>query len=151
MGVMKVKIDFSLCRRFGVVEQTIFRLILNGLTNPQQIGAFLWVFSDEVIANSLRKLVNQQIIRVDIESRKLSLSDAVVALIEICMHSSFEIDIPNEILLVTDNSDYSIEKTAIEARTAILVELLPNVKRSFLIGLAKCFDFRICKGGEIYD
>ena len=148
---MTVKIDFSLGRRFGVVEQTIFRLVLNGLTDAKQISNLLWVFSDVAIANALRKLVNQQIISVDIESRKLSLSDAVVALIEICSHSSFEIDIPNEILLVADNADYSIEKTAIEAKTAILVEFLPKVKRSFLIGLAKCFDFRICAGGESYD
>lgn len=148
---MTVKIDFSLGRRFGVVEQTIFRLVLNGLTDAKQISDLLGVFSDVVIANALRKLVNQQIIKVDIESRKLSLSDAVVALVEICAHSSFEIDIPNEILLVADNSENSIEKTAIETKTAILVELLPKVKRSFLIGLAKCLDFRICAGGESYD
>lgn len=148
---MTVKIDFSLGRRFGVVEQTIFRLVLNGITDAKQISNLLGVFSDVVIANALRRLVNQQIISVDIESRKLSLSDAVVALIEICTHSSFELNIPDENLLVADNADYSIEKTAIEAKTAILVELLPKVKRSFLIGLAKCFDFRICAGGEIYD
>ena len=148
---MTVKIDFSLSRRFGVVEQTIFRLVLNGLTDAKQISDLLWVFSDMVIANALRKLVNQQIIRVDIESRKLSLSNTVVALVEICTHNSFEIDIPDKNLLVADNADYSIEKTAIEAKTAILAELLPKVKRSFLIGLAKCFDFRMCAGGEIYD
>lgn len=148
---MTVKIDFFLGRRFGVVEQTIFRLVLNGLTDVKQISDLLGVFSDMVIANALRRLVNQQIIRVDMESRKLSLSDAVVALIEICKHSSFELDIHDENLLVADNTDYSIEKTAIEAKTAILVKLLPKVKRSFLIGLAKCFDFRICAGGEIYD
>lgn len=148
---MIVNVDFSLGRRFGVVEQTIFRLVLNGLTDAKQISNFLGVFSDVVIANALRRLVNQQIISVDIESRKLSLSDAVVTLIEICSHSSFELNIPDENLLIVDNADYSIKKTAIEAKTAILVELLPKVKRSFLIGLAKCFDFRIYAEGEIYD
>lgn len=144
---MTVKIDFSLRHRFGVVEQTIFRLVLNGLTDSQQISDLLWVFSDEVIANAFRKLVNQQIIRVDIESHKLSLSDAVIALIDICTHSSFEIDIPDENPLIVESADYCIENTAIEAKTAILVELLPKVKRSFLIGLAKCFDFKICARG----
>ena len=55
---MTVQIDFALNRRFGVVEQTIFRLVLNGLTNIQQISNLLWIFSDEVIANAIRKLVN---------------------------------------------------------------------------------------------
>ena len=148
---MTVKIDFALGRRFGVVEQTIFRLVLNGLANSRQISNVLWVFSDEVIAEALRKLVNQQIIKVDLESQTLALSDTVAALIEICAHKFLELEISDGSLLVADNADYSIEKTAIEAKTAILAELLPNIKHSFLIDLSKCFDFRIYAGGESYD
>ena len=78
---MTVQIDFALNRRFGVVEQTIFRLVLNGLTNAQQIGDLLWIFSDEVIANAIRKLVNRQVICADLDARTLSLSEAVLAMI----------------------------------------------------------------------
>ena len=148
---MTVQIDFALSRRFGVVEQTIFRLVLNGITNAQHISSLLWVFSDVVIANALRKLVNEQVIIANVESRILSLSDAVVALIEICTNKSFELEIPDRGLLVADNSDYNIQKLAFEAKVAILEKMLPHIKQSFLLSLAKCFDFRICAGGESYD
>ncbi len=59
---MKVKIDFQLNRRFGVVERIIFRLVLNGFSNAREIELALPIFSDAVIANAIRHLVNEQII-----------------------------------------------------------------------------------------
>jgi uncharacterized membrane protein YraQ (UPF0718 family) len=141
---MTVKIDFSLSRRFGVVEQTIFRLVLNGLTDAKQISDLLWVFSDVVIANALRKLVNQQIIRVDIESRKLSLSDAVVAIIEMCVNASNDLDMPDS--LVEMMSDGFLLITDVNTKKAILAQLLPNIKLAFL---ARSLDFSLCKRGEM--
>ena len=85
---MTVQIDFALNRRFGVVEQTIFRLVLNGLTNIQQISNLLWIFSDEVIANAIRKLVNQQVFCADLDARTLSLSEAVLSNIDTCLINS---------------------------------------------------------------
>lgn len=36
---MKVRIDFQLNRRFGVVERLVFRLVLNGFNNARE-GSF---------------------------------------------------------------------------------------------------------------
>ena len=129
---MKVNIDFQLNRRFGVVERIIFRLILNGFSNAREIGLSLPVFSDAVIANAVRHLVNEQIIAADVETGTLSLSEAVVAIIAMCQKRSLEIDIPttleNEILNEGINVfDNSIPE-AVGLKDAIMQELLPDVK-----------------------
>ncbi|NIK70450.1 hypothetical protein [Paenibacillus sp. BK720] len=141
---MTVKIDFSLGRRFGVVEQTIFRLVLNGLTDAKQISDLLWVFSDVVIAKAFRRLVNQQIIRVNIESHKLSLSDAIVAIIEMCVNTSYDLDMPDS--LVEMMSDGHLLITDVNTKEAILAQLLPDIKLAFL---ARSLDFSICERGEM--
>ena len=141
---MTVKIDFSLSRRFGVVEQTIFYLVLNGLTDAKQIMDLLCVFSDLVIANSLRRLVNQQIIIADIESRKLSLSEIVVAIIEMCINTSFDLNIPDTLLEMM--SDGYLLITDVSTKKAILAQLLPDIKLTFL---ASSLDFSICERGEM--
>ena len=141
---MKVRIDFSLSRHFGVVEQIIFRLILNGMTSAQQISNLLWIFSDEVIANAIRRLVNQKILCADVDSRTLTLSDAVIAVIETCLNNSYDIIMPETlantmsdgILLITD-----INKT----KEAMIAQLLPGIKLDFL---AKSLDFSICERSE---
>ena len=69
---MKAKIDFQLNRQFGVVERIIFRLVLNGFTNAREIKLSLPLFSDAVIANAVRHLVNEQIISADIGTAKKS-------------------------------------------------------------------------------
>ena len=143
---MTVQIDFTLSRRFGVVEQTIFRLVLNGITNAKYISSLLWVFSDMVIANALRRLVNSQIIKVELESLNLSLSDAVAAIIETCLTNTYELDIPDSLadmmiegyLLITDG----------DTKEAILAQLLPEIKLAFL---AKVLDFSIYERGEMNE
>ena len=129
---MKVRIDFQLNRRFGVVERIIFRLVLNGFSNAREIEFSLPIFSDAVIANAIRHLVNEQILSADVETGTLSLSEAIVAIIAMCKKQSLEIDIPslleNEIVQggieVFDNSI----PEAIELKDAIIQELLPNVR-----------------------
>jgi len=143
---MTVKIDFALGFRFGIVEKTIFRLVLNGLTDTRQISNLLWLFSDDVIANALRRLVNLQIVRVDLVSQTLSLSDAVAAIIETCLNNSCELDIPESLadrmidgcLLITDDN----------TKKAVLAHLLPNIKLDFL---AKVLDVSISERGEISE
>ena len=76
---MKVNIDFQLSRRFGVVERLIFRLVLNGFCNAREIKLALPIFSDAVIANAVRNLVNEAIISSDIETGALFLSVPVTA------------------------------------------------------------------------
>jgi hypothetical protein len=143
MRVMKVKIDFIIGRRFGVVEQTIFRLVLNGLTNTRQISNLLWIFSDEVIANALRRLVNQQILKADAGSQTLSISDAVTAIIETCLTNSYVLNMPESL------ADVMLDKclliTDIDTKEAVLAQLLPNIKLGFS---AKALDFIISERGE---
>ena len=140
---MKVRIDFSLSHRFGVVEQIIFRLILNGLTSVKQIRNLLWIFSDEVIANSIRRLVNQQIVCADVVSRTLSFSDSVFALIEKCLSNSYDIIIPEP--LANMMSDGILFITDIKMKEAIIAQLLPGIKLDFL---ANSLDFSICERSE---
>jgi hypothetical protein len=140
---MNVRIDFSLNRRFGMVEQIIFRLILNGLTSAQQISNLLWIFSDEVIANAIRRLVNQQIVSADVDSRTLSRSDAVFAVIETCLTNSYDIIMPET--LANTMSDGVLFITDIKTKEAIIAQLLPGIKLDFL---AKSLDFNICEQSE---
>jgi hypothetical protein len=141
---MKVRIDFSLGQRFGAVEQTIFRLVLGGFTNTRQISCLLGVFSDVVIANALRRLVNQQIIKADLETQTLAVSDAVMSIIEMCLNTLYDLDMPDS--LVDKMPDGNLLITDIATKEAILAQLLPNIKLSFL---AKALDFSLSERGEL--
>ncbi len=125
---MKVKIDFQLNRRFGIVERLIFRLVLNGFSNAREIGLALPIFSDAVMANAARHLVNEQIISADVETGTLSLSEAMVAIIAMCQKQSFEIDVPEslegDVIRISDNSI----PEAVELKCAIIQALLPEVR-----------------------
>lgn len=140
---MRVKFDFALNRRFGVVEKTIFRLILSGLTNAKQISYLLWIFSDDVTANAVRKLVNQQILCADLDLRTLTLSEPILAIIDTCVKNAYDIEMPENLkgfmsenrLLITDP----------KTKEAIIAQLLPGIKLGFL---ANSLDFRISERGE---
>lgn len=141
---MTVNLDFSLGFRFGVVEQTIFRLVLNGVTSSRQISELLWVFSDAVLANAIKELVNHQVISADLASQRLSLSDAVVAIIETCLANSYELNMPES--LVDRMPDGRLLVTDTKTKEAILAQLLPDTKLGFL---AKALDFTLCQRGEL--
>lgn len=140
---MTVQIDFALNRRFGVLEQTIFRLVLNGLTSVQEIRNLLWIFSDEVIANAIRRLVNQQLLLADVEARSLTLSESTLAVIETCLNNSYDITIPET--LVDTMTDGILLITDAKTKEAIIAQLLPGIKLGFL---ANSLDFSICKRGD---
>ena len=129
---MKVKVDFCLNRRFGAVERLIFSLVLNGYSNAREIRLSLPIFSDAVIANAIRHLVNEQIISTDIETGTLSISEAVIAIISTCQERSFEIAIPSVFKDIMSSKGIEICDNelpeAIELKNEILQELLPNVK-----------------------
>ena len=129
---MKIKIDFKLNRRFGVVERLIFRLVLNGFTNAREIRLSLPIFSDAVIANAIRSLVNEQILSADVESGSLSLSDAMVAIIAMCNESNSEMNIPTAFIELAEQSGILIDDNRIPEtimlKDAIVRELLPNIK-----------------------
>ncbi len=128
---MKVKFDFTLSQRFGVVERTIFELVLRGLTSTRQISSLIWVFSDEVIASAFQKLVNQQILCADLETQTLALSEPVQALIEKCLDYSYDLEIPDNLINLMLDGRLTISDA--KTKAAIIAQLLPGIKLGFLI------------------
>lgn len=143
---MKVKIDFQLNRQFGVVENIIFRLILNGFTDSREITKALPLFSDSVIANGIKHLVNRQILAADIEASKLYLSEPLVAIIDMCLENTFEIDVPAELesyikgdgLMISGISD----EESHSLKQAVLFELLPGIRLDMYVD---SIDFVLCE------
>lgn len=137
---MKLKFDFMLSNSFGAVEKLIYRLVINGVSSADSIAALLPVFSDEVIALSIRKLVNAQLLNADVESRTVSLSDMSLLLIDSCAKKEFDIDILDEF---DSKFSKSNENDCSELNAVILRKLLPGVKTSFLSSL---IDFAVLRG-----
>ena len=143
---MKVKIDFQLNRQFGVVENIIFRLILNGFTDSREITQALPLFSDSVIANGIKHLVNRQILAADIEASKLYLSEPLVAIIDMCLENTYEIDVPAELesyikgdgLMISGISD----EESHSLKQAVLFELLPGIRLDMYVD---SIDFVLCE------
>lgn len=134
---MRIRIDFQLNRQFGVVERIIFRLVLNGFTDSRNIAKALPLFDDFVIANGIKQLVNCQILAVNIEAGKLSLSEPLAAIIDMCLENTYEIDVPAEmegcikedglmISGIVDEESLSLKQAALFE--AVLFELLPGIK-----------------------
>ena len=141
---MNVQIDFTLNRRFfGVVELTIFRLVLNGMTSAGQISNLLWIFSDEVIASAIRNLVNGQILCADLDAHTLSLSEPVLATIDVCLNNQYHINMPDT--LIDTMSEGSVFIDDLKTKEAIIAHLMLGVNLNFL---AKSLDFYIRERGE---
>ncbi len=148
---MKVRIDFKLNRRFGVIEKLVFRLVLNGFSNVREIKLSLPLFCDAVIANAVRRLVNEQLISADVETGTLSLSEAVVAIIAMCQKKSFEIVIPDSLenAILQDGIEVKDNRIseAVWLKKTIMKELLPDV---ILDQYCYSLDFIIFpQGGEV--
>lgn len=94
---MNVHVDVSLSKAFGVVERTVFRLVLNGYTDAYEIGTALSLFSRPVIANGIRHLVNRQILTVDTATRQLGIAEPLIALLNICHESDIALVVPHEL------------------------------------------------------
>ena len=142
---MQVKFDFVLSRQYSSIEKTIFRLVLNGVTNALEIRKLLWILSDEVIAEAVRKLVNRQILKVDLSAGIIRLSDPIDAIIQKCSSDVYELEIP-EAFAPDDNTVIHIQgRSTQQLNTAILEALLPNVNLEFL---NNSIDFYISKVGD---
>ena len=142
---MQVKFDFILNRQYSSVEKTIFRLVLNGMTNALEIRKLLWILSDEVIAEAVRKLVNRQILKVDLSAGIIRLSDPIDAIIQKCSSEVYELEI-SEVLAPDDNTVIHIQgKSTQQLNIANLEALLPNVNLEFL---NNSIDFYISKVGD---
>lgn len=134
---MKVRVDFQLNRRFGPVEQIIFRLVLNGYSNVKDIVDALPIFSDAVIANGIKTLVNCQIISAHYDTGRVTLSEPLLAIIETCLNNRFEIQVPDilEKALAYDGLLISeCNESGETLKKAILYELLPYIKLDMYVG-----------------
>ncbi|MBQ6343426.1 MAG: hypothetical protein IJI41_09905 [Anaerolineaceae bacterium] len=128
---MNVSLDFSLSAQYSVVEQTIFRLVMEKVRDVKTITDLLCVYSNDVIANAIKKLVNDQILRANIETRTLSISDPVMAIIEECLKQSQNLDWPDDSNLILQDSMLIITDNNIKRQ--ILHTLLPEVNLGFLV------------------
>ena len=143
---MRIRIDFRLNRQFGVVERIIFRLVLNGFSDLNGIAEILPLFSDVVIANGIKHLVNSQLLAADIGAGKLYLSEPLVAIIEMCLENTYEIDAPTELeeyikgdgLMISSITD----EESLSLKQAILFELLPDIKLDVYV---PSLDFVLCE------
>ena len=139
---MTVRIDISLSGRFSVVEQTIFQLVLCGVKDVNTITILLCVYSDDVLANAIKKLVNYQILRVSLESRTLSISEPVLAVIEKCLEQTLYLEDSAETQLKAyDNKLYITDE---DTKQQILNALLPGINIGFL---TKSIDFVVYERG----
>lgn len=143
---MRIRIDFQLNRQFGIVERIIFRLILNGFTDSREIAKALPLFSDSVIANGIKHLVNRQVLTADIEAGKLFLSEPLVAIIDMCLENTYEIDAPVELEGYIKRDGLMISGIADEEshslKQAVLFELLPSIKLDMYVD---SLDFVLCE------
>ena len=117
-------------QRYGVVEQAIFKMVLRGIDSAQGISELLWLFSDDVKAVALQKLVNSQVLRADLSSNRLFLSDGILSIISICHDRTFEIKLPDILLSQMSNGQLLMDNPQVTA--SILGHILPDVSIDFL-------------------
>ena len=138
---MRVKIDFALNHNLGAVSQAVFRLVLCGVYDVKTIADLLRIYSNEVLATAIRKLVNIQMLTADLNGGILRLSDPTMALIKRCHDTEFDIDLPdniirymdgNRIVLHDDSGDQAMRENYHSIKSGIISILLPGAKVGFL-------------------
>ncbi len=138
---MNIQFDFTLNYRWETIDNVIFRLALHGLSNTRQIRDLLWLFSDDVIAGSYQRLVNQQLLIADVSKGEIKIAPHIEALIAKCSTETFDITIPDELQKTKVNGKIII--TDRKTKEAIISNLVPNVKLDFL---ANSLDFCLWEG-----
>lgn len=129
---MEVKFDFRLNDNlYGVVEQAIFRLVLRGIDSAQAISDVLWVFSDEVKATSIQKLVNNQLLRAELKSNRLALSDGLLSIIEACHAGTYSLDLPDSLMQKMIDDTIWIEDR--QLISIILKHILPSINMEYIV------------------
>lgn len=128
---MEVRFDFTLNpRRYGVLEQTIFKMVLRGIDSAQGISELLWIFSDDVKAAAIQKLVNSQVLRADLSSRKLYLSDGILSIIDACHDCVYTVELPKILLSKMVEGALLIDDR--QMIVSILNHILPGISTDFL-------------------
>lgn len=129
---MEVKFDFRLNDNlYGVVEQAIFRLVLRGIDSAQAVSDVLWVFSDEVKAMSIQKLVNNQLLRAELKSNRLALSDGLLSIIEACHAGTYSVDLPDSLMQKMIDDTIWIEDR--QLISIILKHILPGINMEYIV------------------
>lgn len=148
---MRVKIDFTLSRNLGAVSQAVFRLVLCGVYDAKTIADLLRIYSNEVLANAIRKLVNIQMLTADLNGGILRLSDPIMALIKKCHDIEFDIDLPDNVISYMDGDrlilhdgggDQALKESYHSIKSGVISLLLPGAKVGFL---ANFIDITITK------
>ena len=126
---MAFRIDVDLSNRFGVVEKTIFRLVLNGFTNAKDIADALTIFSNAVVGNGIKNLVNSQMLSVDFKDNSLSVAEPLVALLDKCNDKWFSADIPDDLLNTTEDGVIPIlnNQLGYRIKETLISELIPEI------------------------
>lgn len=134
-----IKVDFKLSDRFDVVDKIIFRLVLNGFESVKEIMDALPIFSDTVIANSIKDLVNSQLLIADIDKGRLELSDMMRALLERCSNMMIDIKLNKDADQLVISTKYSKSKQEYDEirdiKIMLLNELLPGIKIDSYVNL----------------
>lgn len=129
---MEVKFDFRLNDNlYGVVDQAIFRLVLRGIDSAQAISDLLWVFSDEVKATSIQKLVNNQLLKAELKSNRLALSEGLLSIIEACHAGTYSVDMPDALMPKMIDASIWIEDR--QLISIILKHILPGVNMEYIV------------------
>lgn len=128
---MRIKFDFQLSHHFGVVERILFNLVLNGFTDVQEIREAIPIFSDVVLANGMKHLVNKQILNIGIDNNRLSISEPIRAIICSCIENTFDIEVEENIKELITVEGVSLDSVgghvSKEMKISILNTLVPNV------------------------
>lgn len=135
---MNYRVDFSISNSFHIVEQAVFRLACNGVLDIDLIKALLNIFSEQVIAITIRNLVNVQILQADLENRYLMIPDTLKDLMDACGKNTITLTIPPEVAEYTMGGSFffpcylldenrEVKEARTDVKRAILSELLPGV------------------------
>jgi hypothetical protein len=89
---MKVNIKFTLNEKyFDIIEQAIFKLVLNGCTKVALINKYLYIFDKNILAQAISNLVNKQILIVNIIEKTILPSSPIQALYDLTKDSLFNL------------------------------------------------------------
>ena len=100
-----------------------------------------------MIANAIKKLVNYQILRANMESRTLALSETMLALMSQCIEQSHTLTLSEDFEFSNSLSTLDIfeENVKYQVKHQLLSILLPGVNIGFLV---KSLEFTIYQRGD---
>ncbi len=113
----------------------LWKIELRDIDSAQAISELLWIFSDYVKATAIQKLVNHQVLRAELRSNRLFLSDGIISIIEACRDCTYAVELPE----MTDGELLVENRQVI---MSILNHMLPGVSIDFL---ASELSFRVTK------